>query len=459
MKPKKDIKPGRDSSYEHEEGEVIAVVPLQSPSENFLVLEHLRKMPSIFARGLLYVILLIISASLAFSLLCRIDIVVECPSVARPTSHKTKIHSDRDGYVEGIFIKEGEPVNASDPLYVIKSGEVTSLHSKIDGLTQSIPLKTEYYDTKIFSMTEQLSYLEKKMENSLKTRRLKLDQNQMTLASIAVDVAYWQEQKKGLAVEFANIKMLYEKKLYSYPLFNAVKSRLEQARAEMEKLDKKREIALDENLIIEAEVQEIKDDHTNKKATLENELKNCRIERDTTVKALQKELDLTKNLLALKKNGSKRDGAQGRGDSDIIRANKAGTIFEIFVKNRGEYVRESDLLLTIIPENSPLYMDIEVANKDIGFISEKMKIRYKIDAFPHIDYGVLRGEVISVSPSAVNDSSSGPTYRIKGSIIEPFFTIKEKKYKVKAGMTATAELITKNKSIFSVMFDKLMGDN
>jgi len=49
---------------------------------------------------------------------------------------------------------------------------------------------------------------------------------------------------------------------------------------------------------------------------------------------------------------------------------------ELYFKTTGQYVRESDLLCTIIPANSPLYMDITIANRDIGFVEENLKIKY-----------------------------------------------------------------------------------
>jgi hypothetical protein len=51
--------------------------------ENFLVTEHLQKMPSIFARGLFYLILLFLAVALVYSVKGKMDVVVVCPAVAR----------------------------------------------------------------------------------------------------------------------------------------------------------------------------------------------------------------------------------------------------------------------------------------------------------------------------------------------------------------------------------------
>ena len=102
-------------------------------------------------------------------------------------------------------------------------------------------------------------------------------------------------------------------------------------------------------------------------------------------------------------------------------------------------------------------MDITVANKDIGFIEKGMEIKYKFDAFPHTDCGVLLGKVSAISPSAVEDRTLGLVYHLQGTLDTTCFDIREKIYHLKAGMTATAELVTDKKSIFSILFKKLKG--
>lgn len=138
----------------------------------------------------------------------------------------------------------------------------------------------------------------------------------------------------------------------------------------------------------------------------------------------------------------------------IIRAEDTGVISELRFRNPGEYVRESDLLCTIVPAGSPLYMDITVANKDIGFIEENMDIKYKFDAFPYQDYGIRNGKVTTISASAVEEPQRGFFYHISGELNTSHFEIKGKTYMIKAGMTAVAEIVTERKNIFSLLFKK-----
>jgi multidrug efflux pump subunit AcrA (membrane-fusion protein) len=292
---------GRDSQPV-EASEVFQVTPVESPSKNYLVIENLQRMPNIFSRGVIYIVMLSIVSTLLYSFFSEVDIVVECRAVTRPTSHEIRVFTNRNGYIEKIFISEGQTVEKNAPLFTIRSKESLTYFSESEELRHSIPDNEEFPSGK----------------------------------------------KNG------------------------------------------------------------KED-----------------DEDEVVK--------------------------------VVRTGGAGTISKLYFRDTGEYVRKSDLLCIILPTNGPLYVDITVANKDIGFIERDMEIKYKFDAFPYTDCGVLLGKVSTISPSAVEDRTLGLVYHLQGALDKTFFYIREKKYPLKAGMTATAEIVTEKKSIFSILFKKLKG--
>ena len=104
-----------------------------------------------------------------------------------------------------------------------------------------------------------------------------------------------------------------------------------------------------------------------------------------------------------------------------------------------------------------LYMDIIVENKDIGFIAKDIPVKYKIDSFPHINYGLLSGKIISISLSAAEIEDHKFIYHIKGNIVQPWFDKRGKKYFIEPGMTASAIIIREDKNIFSLFLKKNEG--
>jgi len=444
----------RDTNTRSEEQSgMFEVTPTDSPSENFLVTEHLQRIPNIFSRGLIYLILLILTTILIYSIFGKLDTVVECRAVARPASHKIRILSDRSGYIEQIFISEGQTVRKNDPLFLIRSKEALTYHSKVKDLREAIPLKREYYDTKISSLQTELNQLRSNHENLIRVNKLKLEQNNLSLDTISSDLNFWKSEIKLLATDFQNAEKLLQKSVISIREYNYTKSKLEKARSEVEKLASGRKITLKERNIIEGQTNKERADLANSETMLRKERKNLELEKKTSLNTMRNELEMNEKMLSMQDGSTPGSNTAGRNEK-MVMAENAGTISELYFRNTGAYVRESDLLCTIVPHGSPLYMDIVVANKDIGFIEKDMAIKYKIDAFPYTSYGTLGGRVSAIAPSAVEDPMMGMVYRVHGSIREPFFEIRGKRYPLKAGMTSIAELITERKSILSLFFGK-----
>ncbi len=376
-----------------EQPDVFQVTPIESPSKNYLVIDNLQRMPNIFSRGVLYLIVLALGSVLIYSLLGEIDIVSECRAVAKSTPHQIGVLSDRGGYIEKVSVSEGQVVEKDDPLFHIRSKEVPTHLSKVENLRHSIPLKKKYYDILISSGLEELNQLYTSYNNSLRVSKSKLAQD----------------------------------------------------------------ITIEEKKFIEREIERAGKEYRSKKIMLESEMKNLRIEMEATINAMQNELEKSEQMLSLQDKSSlaKKGEKENEEVISIVRARYAGTVAKIYFKNAGEYISESDLLCIILPTQRQLYMDIIVANKDIGFIERDMEIKYKFDAFPYTDYGVLLGRVSTISPSAIDDITLGLVYHIQGTLTMTDFEIGEKKYHIKAGMTATAELVRGKKSIFSILFKKL----
>lgn len=451
---------------EHEEQEKrissieeIQVIPVESPSENYTVMEQLQRMPNIFARGLIYIFILVVFAAFIYSFLVEIDIVAECPSIVRPESHIIRILSDRSGYIEKIFIHDGQTIKKNDPLFLVRSREAITHLSKIEELRRSIPLKKEYFDTKISSARDELKQLGQDFNNSQEVKRIKLEQNILSLDSIESDLNYWKEEIEPLTKEYEDSETLFRKGLISVRTLNDTRSRLLKARSEVEKILSKKDITLKEKGIIQQELEKEKEKYSNNKSVLEKDIKNLELEKMSAINTMQNELELNEKMISLQNTAAEfgHDYQDNREQEKIIRADSAGTISELYFRNAGEYIRESDLLCTILPADSPLYVDITVANKDIGFIRDGMDIHYKFDAFPFSDYGTISGNVSAISPSSIEDESLGFVYHVQGSLDQQAFVIDQDRYPIKSGMTATAELITERINIFSLIFRKFRG--
>jgi len=78
-----------------------------------------------------------------------------------------------------------------------------------------------------------------------------------------------------------------------------------------------------------------------------------------------------------------------------------GTVQQLAVHTVGGVVTPAQQLMLIVPVDSHLEAEAMVSNRDIGFVHEGQAAEIKIDTFNFTRYGLLHGNVVSVSQDAI----------------------------------------------------------
>lgn len=200
-------------------------------------------------------------------------------------------------------------------------------------------------------------------------------------------------------------------------------------------------------------------------ATLDQELKARKIEynqaliqprnivggykKDVLSKIKDYQRDIAQLTAQVQKNGF-------TGEHLIVRAPADGVVNEQAIHGTGEYVNTGQILLSIVPYNTKLIIEVKVANKDMSYIYSGQKVSLRMDAMPYQHFGKLYGTVINISPSTLQSKDGLPYYLAR---IKPEKTIlKEntgKEYFLIPGMTVSADFITRRKKIYRFFIDPI----
>lgn len=78
-----------------------------------------------------------------------------------------------------------------------------------------------------------------------------------------------------------------------------------------------------------------------------------------------------------------------------------GTVQQLAVHTEGGVVTPAQPLLMVVPAGSPLEIEADISNRDIGFVYPGQEAAIKVDTFNFTKYGLLAGRVESVSQDAV----------------------------------------------------------
>lgn len=158
-----------------------------------------------------------------------------------------------------------------------------------------------------------------------------------------------------------------------------------------------------------------------------------------------------------------------------------GTVQTLAVTTVGQVVTTGQQLMTIVPANSELQVEVYVSNSDIGFVKVGQDAAVKVDAFPFTRYGTLHGKVIRVASDAIDEqdahraeanatnltnSASIPppaapgqhpefVFPVTVSLEEHAMKIGEAVIPLTPGMTVTAEIKTENRRVIDYLFSPL----
>ena len=156
-------------------------------------------------------------------------------------------------------------------------------------------------------------------------------------------------------------------------------------------------------------------------------LKTLQRKRDETVSHFI--VDQTQKLIDAERKADRARQdlvkARSKNDRTVIRAPIAGTVQQLAVTTMGQVVTSGQALLTLVPSNTELEIEAQIANLDIGFVAVGQPVVVKIEAFPFTRYGTLDGRVAKLSNDAVDErearalSDPNSSIRPQGSSAQP----------------------------------------
>ncbi len=116
-------------------------------------------------------------------------------------------------------------------------------------------------------------------------------------------------------------------------------------------------------------------------------------------------------------------------------------------------VQPGEELLSLLPAEEELLVEVKVLNRDIGFIRKDMKAKVKLATFPFQEFGTINGEVVQISPNAIVDKDLGLVFPTRIKLQKHTVMVRGQKVEFTPGMAATGEIVTRKKSILTFIME------
>jgi hemolysin D len=438
-------------------------------------LEIVETPPSPIGRAIGATIILLFCAALLWAWWGTIDIVASATGKIVPSGRTKVIQPFETGVVSAVYVQDGQAVKAGDVLIQLDptiSGAESDrlakelLAARLD-VTRLRALLSEGKDPEAsFVAPEGASRAQIELHRSLLSHQL--EEYRAKLANLDKQYAQAQASRAGAAAQVQKLSLsmpLLQKRVAAYKTLvdHGWGELLQYLQMSQDLVEYQQELEVQKAKL--AETVAALDGLKEQKRQVEAEFR--RINYADLSQAEQKVASLQEQLVE----------AQQRQRLQTLTAPVDGTVQQLAVHTVGGVVTPAQQLLAIVPADSRLEIEAMVSNRDIGFVRPGQEAEIKIDTFNFTRYGLLHGQVLSISQDAIindrqqdrsNDRGLGTqndtrepmgkelNYSARISLDRTKMQIDDRMVNLSPGMAVTVEIKTGSRMILSYLLSPLL---
>jgi hemolysin D len=461
MKPEKKIVPFPGGARQRDRDE-LAFLPA--------ALEIVETPPSPIGRAIGATLIALFVLALAWASLGHVDIVATATGKIIPTGHSKVIQPFETGVVRAIRVADGQDVNAGDVLIeldpTINEGETNHLQGDL----QSAQLDIARLRAALGDPDDPLAAFHPPAGAN---PALVAMQQQFLVAQITehkAKIAALDGQKAQKEAELATISATIAKLEAIIPTIqervdirkalNEYGSRLQYFEVLQQLTESQQERLVQQSHYREAQAAVAAIIETRAQTVAEYRRTLLGEQTEAERKAAGFAADLSR--------------AAQRTKLQQLTAPVSGMVQQLAVHTVGGVVTPAQTLLVLVPSDSHLEIEAMVTNHDIGFVHIGDEVEIKVDTFDFTRYGLLRGQVLSISSDSIVRDAPGDnksaasanatsepkgqelTYAARISLDRTQMQVEDKMVNLSPGMAVTAEIKTGSRRIISYLLSPLM---
>lgn len=302
------------------------------------------------------------------------------------------------GSVVKWYIKEGDFVEKGDTILQLGEVKVDYFDPQLLNRTQdqiaSKQASAEGYKSKAVTADSQLKALDEALKLKLQSLENKISQQQLKVNSDEADLAATQNELTAYTRQIAAAKQMLDSGAISLSDYERRKISYQNAVAKSNSAQNKLMQSKQELVNLKIEQQAASQDYTEKIAKTQGE------KFSSLSSAASTEADISKlqNQYASYDARNKLYYLIAPQSGQIVKAKKAGI---------GEYVKEGEMIVEIVPKNIQYAVEMFVKPMDLPLVNNGQKVRFVFDGFPAIvfngwprgSYGTFGGKVVAVEKS------------------------------------------------------------
>jgi hemolysin D len=389
---------------------------------------------------------------LLFASLAKMDIVVSAQGKVIPAGKSKVIQPLESGVVRAVHVRDGQSVHAGDVLIELDPTSTGADRDRVqreywEAQADVLRMTAQFDSKKVFvppadmptdiAANQHIILQGRNAEQRAKMASLDADMNKRRADVEAIQTNVTQ-LKSSLPLIAQKYQMREElAKTGHIAQTTVIDSKLELINAEKE---------------LAVQGSRLKESTANYQAAVEQRLQALAEFKARTSTEL---VEATKKRDAAQQEYIK---ANQRWSQQTLKAPIDGVVQQLAVTTVGGVVTAAQPLLTVVPENTPLEIEAQVINRDVGHLRVGQRVINKIETYDFTRYGYIEGEVLWVGTDAVQDQKLGLVYpvRIKLSQTETPNAVNGRKGVITAGMNVTSDIKTDERRMIEYLLAPML---
>lgn len=292
-----------------------------------------------------------------------------------PDDRPQTIQNMIGGRIENWYVQEGQQVSAGDTIIKISEVKEEYLDPEILDRTQDqISAKAESskaYNEKARNLVDQLQALIQSKAVKLEQNEIKVKQTYLKIQSDSIDLVAAKTKQSIARNQLERQERLYEEGLKSLTDLEAKRFALQEANAKVISLENKLDANQNDLLNLKANIRSITNEYDDKIA-------KSKSERMSALSS-KYDADASKNKLQ-----SNFNAYEVRQKNYFIISPINGIITKAITTGIGEMIKAGDEIVSIMPLNYDLAIEMYVEPMDVTLLKKGQKLRVQFDGWPAI---------------------------------------------------------------------------
>lgn len=415
------------------------------------------------ARLLLWSIVLFLACALGWAWFAQLEEVTVGDGKVIPSRQLQVVQNLEGGILAEIFVKEGQQVEAGDPLIRLDDTQFRSSFRENTNARGNLQVMVARLQDEIDLVNQlQLDQLSQLKDFSRVTPKLDA---MAELQALPVEAERLVLEGRLLNLQ-AGLQVLIEQHSQAEDALSELKSNARSLSRSYQLA--KEELELKRPLVKEQIVSRIEFLQDRRKLNdLAGELDATEFSISKARKLLEENLQKRAELVAgfradalreqrlsqaeLDRLGESGVGLADRVNRTLVTSPVHGAIQTINIATVGGVIQPGMNLVEIVPLDGHLQVEARIKPEDIAFIRPGLDAIVKLTAYDFAIYGGLKGKVIQVSPDTVVDPSGNSFYLARVETDQSYIGPASQPLPIIPGMLTSVDIITGKKSVLDYL--------